>query len=220
MARARVFDVDDAVRTAASLFWEKGYDRTSTADLTTAIGITPPSLYLAFGSKERLFRLALEHYHSGPMAFVEEALKAPTAREVAERLLHGLADLHTDPSHAPGCLGVNSALPCPAEADSVRRMLFEARGAKRLRLNGRFKRAQRTGDLPKDVDTDALTRFVQVIGYGMAVEAQSGAQRAQLHRMVDIAMRAWPRAGKRCKPSNKARPRSSSLRKNVPRIWD
>ena len=56
MARTRVFEVDQAIEIATDMFWRNGYERTSLSDLTTAMGITPPSFYFAFGSKEGLFR--------------------------------------------------------------------------------------------------------------------------------------------------------------------
>ena len=127
MGRPREFDVGQAVATAADLFWAKGYDRTSLSDLTKAIGITPPSFYFAFGSKEGLFRKVLDHYLSGHLGYFEDALREPTARKVVERLLYGYADGQTDPAHPPGCLGVNCALPCPEDADGVRQMLAAVR---------------------------------------------------------------------------------------------
>ena len=62
------------------VFWEKGYEGTSMADLTEAMGITKPSLYAAFGNKEELFRKAFDRYVNGPAGYAKEALKQPNAR--------------------------------------------------------------------------------------------------------------------------------------------
>ena len=67
MGRPREFDIEKAIEIATNLFWEKGYEGTSLSDLTKAIGITPPSFYFAFGSKDGLFEKVLEHQLAGPV---------------------------------------------------------------------------------------------------------------------------------------------------------
>ncbi|MDE1996412.1 MAG: TetR/AcrR family transcriptional regulator, partial [Rhizobiaceae bacterium] len=112
MARPRVLDIDKAISTAMESFWRHGYERTSVADLTQAMGITPPSFYFAFGSKDGLFLRVLEHYLTTRLSYAEEALTESTARKVAEVMLHRMADLYTDADHPPGCLAVNCTLAC------------------------------------------------------------------------------------------------------------
>jgi len=192
MGRPREFDIDTALDRASDLFWRNGYDGTSLTDLTTAIGITPPSFYFAFGSKEQLFERVLERYVSGHLSFFEEALRQPTARAVAERVLNGFADAYTDPSHPPGCLGLNCSLPCPEDADPIRTMLARMREETRTRLRKRFEQAKQTGDLPAGSQPSDLARLVLVVGWGMAVDAQSGAKRKDLHRIVAATLKAWP----------------------------
>jgi AcrR family transcriptional regulator len=192
MARPRVFDVKKAIETATDLFWRNGYERTSLADLTEAMGITPPSFYFAFGSKDGLFEKVLEHYLSTRLSYAEEALSQPTARGVAEQMLNRLAELYTDPAHPRGCLAVNCALPCADDAIPVRREMAVLRAERRARLRKRFEQARASGDLPADADPDELARFIMVIGWGMAVDAQSGAARADLQRTAARALEAWP----------------------------
>src|SRR5580700_2578012 len=86
MGRPREFDTDAAMEKAMRLFWAKGYEGTSVADLTGTLGISRPSLYAAFGDKESLFRAALERYAAGPAGYVAAALAKPKAREVAQTL--------------------------------------------------------------------------------------------------------------------------------------
>ena len=114
--RPREFDVDEALDRALEVFWRKGYEGASLPDLTEAMGINRPSLYAAFGSKEDLFRKALARYAEGPTAYACEALKAPTARAVVERLLAGTANLLSDPRNPRGCFAVQGALACGEEA--------------------------------------------------------------------------------------------------------
>jgi AcrR family transcriptional regulator len=104
MGRPREFDTDAALEKAMRLFWAKGYEGTSVADLTETLGISKPSLYAAFGDKQSLFRAALERYAAGPALYVAAALRKPTAREVAQTLLRGAADLQTSSSNSGSCL--------------------------------------------------------------------------------------------------------------------
>src|SRR3546814_20726698 len=89
MGRPRELCVDMALGAALRVFWAKGYECASIADLTEAMGITKPSLYAAFGNKEALFNKALDLYEREKLDYMQAALAAPTARGVAERLMHG-----------------------------------------------------------------------------------------------------------------------------------
>ena len=192
MGRPREFDIDKALDTAGELFWRNGYERTSLSDLTEAIGITPPSFYFAFGNKEKLFKQVVDRYQSGHLGFFEEALGLPTARAVVERLLYGFADAYTTKPHPPGCLALNCSLPCSDDADSVRQDLADRRKAVKVALRKRLKRSKSDGDLPADANPDTLARYVLTLGWGMAVEAQSGARREDLYRTVKLALKSWP----------------------------
>ncbi len=192
MVRPRKLDIDQALDVATELFWSNGYDGTSLSDLTKAMGVTPPSFYFAFGSKEALFRRVYERYRKGHLAYVAEALEAPTAREVAEQMLYGGAQAQAGEDHPPGCMGVSCAGPGPAGSSPIRDDLVESRRLAWKALCERFARAVSSGDLPEGTDVEALARFVHVVGLGMSIEAQAGASRDDLRRMVDIAMRAWP----------------------------
>src|ERR1700737_346239 len=125
--RPREFDVDQALDRALRVFWRKGYEGTTLPDLTKAMGINRPSLYAAFGSKEGLFRKALDRYAEGPACYVREALNEPTARAAAERLLGGAIDLFTDRRNPRGCLMVQGALACGKAAECVRKELVSRR---------------------------------------------------------------------------------------------
>ena len=193
MGRPREFDIDTAIKTATELFWRKGYEGTSLSDLTGAMGITAPSFYFAFGNKEKLFRRVIEQYYESQLALLDSALREPTVRGVAERFLYGYADLLTDSSHAPGCLALNSSLPC-AEDDTVRAWLAKLRGELTVRLRKRFAKASGTTDLPKNAEPDALARYIAVTAWGLAIEAQSGAKRKDLYSAIAVGLAAWPSA--------------------------
>ncbi len=190
--RPREFDVDKVLDRALRVFWRRGYEGATLPDLTEAMGINRPSLYAAFGSKEELFRKALDRYVEGPAAFVREALNEPTARAVAERLLGGTIDLVTDRRNPRGCLIVQGALACGETAESVRREVAARRVAGEVAVRQRFERARADGDLPAEADAADLARYVVTVMRGMAVQAAGGASREDLRRVAELALRAWP----------------------------
>jgi AcrR family transcriptional regulator len=192
MGRPRAFDTDEALDRALEVFWRKGYAGASLSDLTEAMGINPPSLYAAFGNKEALFRKALDRYEQGPARYISEALEAPTARVVFERLLRGAADLQTGARNPKGCLIVQGALACSETANPIREELMARRASGLAAIRQRFKRAKAEGELPAGVDPSDLARYVATVVEGMAVQAASGAGRRDLQRVVDVALRAWP----------------------------
>jgi AcrR family transcriptional regulator len=192
MGRARAFDTDEALDRAMTVFWSKGYEGASLADLTEAMEISRPSLYAAYGNKEELFRKALERYGEGPSSYERDALAQPTARAVAEGLLRGAADVQTDPATPAGCLAVLGSTYCAEESSPIGKTLIAFRLAGHAAIRERFERARAEGDLPANADPKALTHYIGTVVCGMAVLAASGVTRKELERVIELTMRAWP----------------------------
>jgi AcrR family transcriptional regulator len=190
--RPREFDVDDALAAALRVFWSKGYEGASLSDLTDAMGITRPSLYAAFGNKEALFRKALDLYEREKLAFMGEALEAPTSRGVAEKLLRGALEMQTSECEPRGCLRVISSVACGSEAESIREEVIARRASSHQALLRRFERAKAEGDLPAEVEVDGLANYLGAILQGMALQAGAGATRAQLESLVETSLTMWP----------------------------
>jgi len=192
MGRPRAFDKDEVLDRAMELFWRKGYEGASLADLTKAMGINPPSLYAAFGNKEGLLKAALDRYLEKRAAFLEHVLAAPTAREAADRMLCGTADLLTDPKNPPGCLLLQGGLACGAGAEAIPSELAGRRAAGEDALRTRFERAREEGDLPASADPGILARFVFAVVQGMGVQAAAGATREELTDIAVLSLAAFP----------------------------
>jgi AcrR family transcriptional regulator len=190
--RPREFDPNQALAAALKVFWQRGYEAASMTELTQAMGITRPSLYACFGNKEALFRKALDLYERDKLAYVKAALTAPTAREVAERLLRGALAMQTNSCDPKGCLGIIASVACGAEAESIRMDIVARRASADAALVERFKRAKAEGDLPDTIDPVALTRYFGAVMQGLAVQAGSGVSREDLTKLVDTALMLWP----------------------------
>jgi AcrR family transcriptional regulator len=190
--RTRLFDLDEALDRALEVFRARGYEGATLPELTRAMGINRPSLYAAFGNKEQLFRKALDRYQTGPVSFLTEALRQPSARAVVEAVFSGFVRMQRDRDKARGCLIVSGALACGEEAESVRRELARLRQAIVTTLRKRFERAVQDGDLPAATDCATLARYIATVMNGLAVQSASGTTEKDLRLVADMAMRAWP----------------------------
>jgi AcrR family transcriptional regulator len=190
MGRPRTFDCDIALDQAMEVFWRHGYEGATIAQLTDAMGINPPSLYAAFGSKEGLLKAALDRYTARRAEWMDEVLRAPTARDVAERMLTGVADKQTDPANPPGCLLVQGGIACGSGSASVPFELAARRAQTEDQLRDRFARARDEGDLKPSADPAALARYISAITVGMGVMASSGADRDALREVAAVAIKA------------------------------
>ncbi|HZZ91903.1 MAG TPA: TetR/AcrR family transcriptional regulator [Usitatibacter sp.] len=180
-----------------TVFWQKGYEAASLQDLTEAMGISPPSLYAAFGDKEGLFVAAVKRYHAQAKAMGTGCQEAATARDSVEGLLTLAANFFTDPQHPRGCFSVMAMTTAASTSERVQQILCEERAAAKERLRGRIQRGIREGELPPDTDATALANLYGAVLAGMSLQAREGASRKALLAMVETAMRAWPEAPKR-----------------------
>ncbi|MDB6137653.1 MAG: transcriptional regulator, TetR family, partial [Verrucomicrobiaceae bacterium] len=185
--RPRAFDTDAALEKAMKVFWQKGYEGTSLADLTEAMGINRPSLYAAYGNKEELFRKALDLYGASTIAYFAKALEEPTARAVIERLLYSSADLMSNPDNPRGCLVLQAALCCGDDAENVRQDLQTRRLKGQDLIRCRLERARQEGDLPSTVNPADLARYVSIVMNGLSIQASNGAKCDEMKRAIEIA---------------------------------
>jgi AcrR family transcriptional regulator len=190
--RPRSFDRAAALRRAMEMFWAKGYEGTSMSDLTAAMGINSPSLYAAFGSKEALFREAVDLYGETEGTEIWSAIpEAPTAREAFERFLLATADAFTQPGKPRGCLIVLGALHASDASENVCRELREHRVRNLETLRDRLERAIEEGELPKGLDCLSVATFYASVQQGMSIQARDGASREALLAIARCAMAAW-----------------------------
>jgi AcrR family transcriptional regulator len=191
--RPRGFDREIALEKALDLFWRQGYEATSLAELTATMGLTPPSLYAAFGNKQQLFLQAMEHYSQTYGSSAQPAFDAaPTAREAIEALLGVAAATYASPLTPPGCPIISAATNCsPASAD-VESALRERRIISEAQLRQRIEQGISAGELPPDTNAAALGKFYAAVIQGMSVQARDGTTCPELAAIVATAMRAWP----------------------------
>ncbi|SEF85919.1 transcriptional regulator, TetR family [Actinacidiphila yanglinensis] len=189
--RPRAFDREAALDQAVRAFWEQGYEATSVADLTRAMGIGAPSLYAAFGDKRALFAEVVEAYGARYGAYGERALaEEPSARAAVARMLREAAYAFTGEARPRGCLVISAAVNCTTPEVSAG--LLARREANVAAIRDRIRDSVDAGELPADTDPGALARYTGAVIQGMSQQARDGATREELSAMAELALRAWP----------------------------
>ncbi|WP_416066723.1 TetR/AcrR family transcriptional regulator [Rhizobium sp. ZK1] len=172
----RTFDRDQAVDIAMRLFWRHGYEGVSLNDLTAAIGVAPPSLYAAFGSKAGLYREALDRYFGLPGA-LKDLGSAATLQETIETLLHKAIDAVIDPQGERGCMISSGMIQSGADHADLARELAERRNAIREMI---------AETLGRWLDPDravSLARYLVAVLQGLSIQARDGASRQELQQV-------------------------------------
>jgi AcrR family transcriptional regulator len=191
--RPRSFDREVALRRAMEVFWALGYEGATLTGLQEAMcGITAPSFYAAFGSKEDLFREAVELYSKTLGVPMMKALaEEPTARASLEALLQAAVEAFCRPGKPRGCLLVLGAINSMPANKSVRDHLRGLRARRQKVIQERLQRGVAEGELPSGLDLGALASFYTTVVDGLAIQARDGASRKVLKFAVRCAMAAW-----------------------------
>lgn len=194
MGRPRTFDRDEAIRQAMYLFWQHGFESTSLALLKANLGngITAPSFYAAFGSKEALFEEVIECYMS-TYGQVNDCLWDDRLgpREAVERALRCSAKMQTEPGHPSGCLIALSVNTCSPANDHIREILTVQRERTRAGFLRCVTRAKEAGQLAASTDVRALAVTLHSFELGLSTEARDGASGKELDAAVSAVMKVW-----------------------------
>ncbi|AHG18883.1 TetR family transcriptional regulator [Chania multitudinisentens RB-25] len=190
--RPRNFDKSHVLQQAMLTFWQHGYEGTSMTDLITAMGLSSPSIYAAFNSKENLFResVALYRITEGGRVW-STAMAAPTARAAVETMLRISAEDFTQPGRPRGCLVVLGALLADRENEVVYKELKQYRAESLDMLILRLKKGAIEGELLSGQDWRAIATYFITVQQGMSIQARDGTSRQTLLRIASSAMASW-----------------------------
>lgn len=186
------------------VFWARGFADASMAELSAAMGLNPPSIYAAFGSKEGLFKETVDFYvRAEGHGIWEHVDNAPTALEAVRNMLTATALAFTRHARSRGCMIVLAAPQCEGAHPSVCEELRERRAAGVKLLAERFARAVREGDLPSDASCEMLADYVAAIQHGMSILARDGTSKDALLQVANAAVAGWSGAVEASRRSHK-----------------
>jgi AcrR family transcriptional regulator len=204
--RPRTFDRDAAIISAMHLFWEHGYESTSLSQLKAAMGggISAPSFYAAFESKEALYKEALERYMEiyGKVTRSLHDTSLPPREAVFLALLRS-AKMQTESGHPKGCmvaLGVVGASSVGSEA--VTQLLREVRSRTRAGFRACVARGIKSGELRSSTDAASLSIAFDCFFQGLSVLARDRVRYAVIEKAVNDAMGMWDAAADRPMPKD------------------
>ncbi len=192
MARPREFNAEDALEKAMQLFWSKGYEATSLADLTAAMGLSKSSLYDTFGCKHELFLSAMDRYNETVAARRAAGVidGAKGARAGIAAVFAAFLDEMLGAGEKRGCFVNNAAVElAPHDAAVAARA---AAGLAHLEesFHGAVRRGQEAGDIAAGRDARALARYLAASLNGLIVFAKTNPERAALEEVVGIVLAA------------------------------
>ncbi|AJE85766.1 TetR family transcriptional regulator [Streptomyces albus] len=189
MSRTKSFDPDAALRSALDLFWQRGYEATSMADLVDHLGIGRASIYATFGGKRELYLKALERYGElhEPQLLATLSRPGPALPAVHALVERFAAEATAEHSRGQGCFITNTAVElAPHDRGAARRV--EASWAQlETLLHAALERARAGGELSEDADPGALARLLLVLLQGMRVVGKASGDPA---RVRDAAAQA------------------------------
>jgi AcrR family transcriptional regulator len=146
--RPRAFDRQTALRAAMKLFWEQGFEGASFDDLTSTMGINPSSFYNAFGSKELLYKEALQYYLDSPSEWFSRALSEEQDVRIAfERLVESTATEFTRDDLPAGCMISLAGTHVPPSLDSLRDTMISYRSMAEKMMAERLKQGVKQGQI-------------------------------------------------------------------------
>ncbi|MCV3274244.1 TetR/AcrR family transcriptional regulator [Roseobacter sinensis] len=164
----KTFDLDEATDKAISVFWKKGYEGTSMADLTAGMEINKGSLYNAFGSKQALFDRALLRYDQQTRAamLAELATFDDPVAAITE-LFDRMIDAGCKDQRNLGCFLINTAQDLPNQTPDVTEIVRTSLAEIEDFLRAMLRRGQKTGQISEQLDVETTAQSLLAMFAGL-----------------------------------------------------
>jgi TetR/AcrR family transcriptional repressor of nem operon len=191
MARTKEFDPDAVLQSALELFWRRGYEATSMADLVEHLGIGRASLYATYGNKRDLYLKALDRYgeQQNPSLLRELSLPGPALPAIRTVVRRFAAEAAVDGRRESGCFVTNTAAElAPHDSAAARRVERSWEHLETL-LHSALVRAQEQGELPEGRDPQGLARMLLVLLQGVRVVGKASSDPARVRDAAEQALR-------------------------------
>ncbi len=190
MARPMAFDKETAVDQAMRLIWRDGYEASSVKSLSEALGITRSSFYNTFGSRDDLFKLALQRYLS---VIPEAALFTEAAEDslpaFMTALMRDVCRMRTTENKGMGCLAANSlAELLPSDTEAAKSIGDLTQGLIQ-RLSVLVAGAISRGEMSKDIDPNAMGLAVHGMIMGINLQSKVITNETQLWTSAQQSLR-------------------------------
>ncbi|WP_043615597.1 TetR/AcrR family transcriptional regulator [Nonomuraea candida] len=187
MARSKEFDPDAALQQALELFWERGYEATSMADLVARLGVSRASIYATFGGKRELYLKALDRYLAQRDVVGELSRPGPALPAIRSFLDSYVAECLADELRR-GCMVVNTAVEFSTRDAAVLAKVATSWAGLETALAATLIRARAQGEIPESKDPQALARFLLVLLQGLRVLGRADPDPRRLRDAVAQAM--------------------------------
>lgn len=183
--RPRCFDMEKALCAALRIFWEKGYEPTSVAELCRAMEINPPSLYCSFGNKAALFLAALEHYEKKYWtAPARHLMDEPDVYRAIENYFEEAARILLSPDSPCGCMVVLAAVNISPSETEIIETIRSMRGKTTEMFARKLSLAANEGQIPPDTNISALAGALTIFLEGMSLQARDNVSLPELLEMA------------------------------------
>lgn len=194
MPRTAVHSRDESLEKALHLFWRQGFGATSLKDIERVLDMRPGSIYATFGSKEDLFREALDRYAARAMAELERVMAAeqsPLGGLVAYvRMLGGLRERDET---CEACMLVKSLVEFGDREDAVRYRVEDLLNRMERRFTERLAQAQKAGEVAADLDPERLGRRLQADVVGLRTYAERDVDDEAVRELAEDIASDWER---------------------------
>lgn len=189
------FDPDLALDQAMRVFWAKGYDGTSLADLLEAMGIHKGSFYDTFGSKHALYLRAVDRYADQRSAQFDRLTEGQSPRQAILTIFDAISKECVGDGRDMGCFSINCAIEmAPSDPESRRRVQQNFRFHENM-LARIIQRGQAQGEVPRSIDPKAAAKVLLGLTMAMRVYSKAGAPRSTfeaLRRQVESVLTHGP----------------------------
>ena len=190
--RRKEFNEEIALKAAMETFWQKGFVGASLSDLTSAMGITKPSMYSSFGNKESLFILARDYYLDNIANHILAHLNSD--KPIREKLKGFLTDTilkQCDSETPKGCF----VSVCNNEAESgelpekIEQLVRKDRDLSENTLLETLQQEKALGNLPEHIDPQNYACLLMTFLNGCSAQSRSGKSNKELLNNVDLLIK-------------------------------